>query len=84
MTLHLGYALEDLICKSGRFSKLRKLVYIELRWLTVGDYISVVYPVLDSGYGFSFIDSVLDPDCGFFVVDLVIDIGFEFGTFLCL
>ena len=70
--------------KSGRFSILRKLGFTDLRWVIVGDYTSVVYPLFDSGYGFSFIDSVFDSDSGFFVVDFSIDVGYEFGTFFCL
>ena len=64
-------------------SKLRKLSFTELRWVIVGDCTTVVYPVFDSGYGSSFIDSVFDPGCGFFVVDFFIDVGYEFGTFFC-
>ena len=72
------------IWKSGGFSKLRKLGFTDLRWVIVGDYTSVVYPLFDSDYGFSFSDSVFDSDCGLFAVDFFIDVGYEFGILFCL
>ena len=37
------------ICKSGRFSKLMKFGFTEIRWVIDGDYSFVVYPVFISG-----------------------------------